>query len=137
MTDAPTRSLLELTVEECLAKLPQAFIGRLAYVVEDQPRILPLNHAYDDGTVVFRTGYGPLIDAVHGKPVAYEVDDYDVLDHTGWSVVVKGIAEEVWRTPDLEHVRSLPLRPWAPGYRDHYVRIMPTAITGRRIGRPG
>ena len=136
MNDTSSRALVELTVEECMAKLSQTFLGRLAYVVEGHPRILPVNHAYRDGAVVFRTGYGPLIEAVHGNPVAYEVDDYDLTDHSGWSVVVQGIAEEVWREPDLDEVRALPLRPWAPGDRDHYIRIVPTAITGRRIGTP-
>ena len=42
-------------------------------------------------------------------------------------------AEEIWRGDELTIMRELPLRPWAPGNRDHYVRILSTAITGRRI----
>jgi len=34
---------------------------------------------------------------------------------------------------ELARLRELPLRPWAPGARDHYARILPAALTGRRI----
>jgi hypothetical protein len=33
----------------------------------------------------------------------------------------------------LAIAHDMRLQPWAPGDRDHYVRILPTAITGRRI----
>jgi len=30
-----------------------------------------------------------------------------------------------------------PMHPWAPGAKAHYVRILPAALTGRRICAPG
>ncbi len=122
------------TVEECMALLADAYVGRLAFVVDGKPQIVPLNFRYVEGNVVFRTSYGSLLDAVHGSAVAFEIDGWDETDHSGWSVVVHGLAEEVWRPEELRAIRELPLRPWAPGPRDHYVRINPEAITGRRIG---
>jgi hypothetical protein len=37
---------------------------------------------------------------------------------------------------ELTRLRRLPLRPWAPGAKTHYVRILPAVLTGRRISAP-
>jgi nitroimidazol reductase NimA-like FMN-containing flavoprotein (pyridoxamine 5'-phosphate oxidase superfamily) len=122
-----------LSVDECFELLKSRSLGRLAYVVGGKPRILPLNYGIHQGSVVFRTGYGDLLDAIHQQDVMFEIDHNEPSTHTGWSVIVHGIAEEIWRPEELDIVRALPLRPWAPGDRDHYVRILSSAITGRRI----
>lgn len=133
----PTRrggTLAELSVEESMALLSGASVGRLAYVVDGEPGVIPVNYVFKDGTVVFRTTYGPILDTISaGARVAFEVDDLDPAAHTGWSVVVRGRAEEVWLAEELEAARQLPLSSWAPGERTHYVRISPSTITGRRI----
>jgi hypothetical protein len=36
----------------------------------------------------------------------------------------------------LERLRALPLYPWAPGAKAHYVRLRPASVTGRRIALP-
>lgn len=126
--------LEELTIDDCLAGLERTPVGRLAFVVDGKPHIIPLNYRLHEGAVVVRTSYGTMLDAVHHQPVAFEIDAIDAEHSSGWSVVVHGKAEEVWRPEELRAIRELPLRPWAAGERDHYVRILPTAITGRRIG---
>lgn len=134
MTSALTRRRLEsLSVDDCLRLLASRYIGRIAFVANGRPHVLPVNYRLHEGAVVFRTDYGTLLDAVHLAAVAFEVDAIDADYHTGWSVVVHGKAEEVWRPEELESFRLLPLRPWALGTRGHYVRIFPGEITGRRI----
>ncbi len=127
------RRLREVSVDEALALLRTQEVGRLAYVVDGAPRILPLNYTVHEGAVTFRTGYGDLLDAIHQREVVFEADHVDDARRTGWSVIVSGLAEEIWRGEELETVRRLSLRPWAPGDRDHYVRIVSTRITGRVI----
>lgn len=127
------RRLREMSVDDSLALLRTQPVGRLAYVVDDEPQVIPLNYAVHQGTVIFRTSYGELLDRIHRLPVVFEVDHVDPMKHTGWSVIVHGRAEEIARADELEAVRELPLRPWAPGDRDHYVRIESTRITGRVI----
>lgn len=122
-----------LSIDECLGLLEARSVGRVVFVDAGEPHVLPVNYHLHQGTVVFRTGYGALLDAVHLAPVAFEVDAIDADYRTGWSVVVRGRAEEIWRPEHLAEARQLPLRPWAPGSRDHYVRILPREITGRRI----
>lgn len=133
MTTDGRTGLNVLDVEECFDLLGTQSLGRLAYVVDGAPKIMPLNYALYQGSVVFRTGYGDVLDLLHRRQVAFEVDNGDPTKRTGWSVIVAGVAEEISNPAELELVGQLPLRPWAPGHRDHYVRILSTAVTGRRI----
>lgn len=128
------RRLEQMTVDECLAALSSAALGRVAFVANGDPHIVPVNYVLDEGMVVFRTTYGITLDSIGGGArVAFEVDRYDDQTHVGWSVVLIGRAEEIWMPEELEAARTLPLRPWAPGDRAHYVHIAPGTITGRRI----
>jgi uncharacterized protein len=128
------RHLRALDVDECLERLGRHYLGRLAFLDGETLKILPLNYVLHEGSVVMRVGIGSSLDAIDNAPVAFEVDDISLEDHSGWSVVVNGRAEEVWRPEELEALRTLPLRPWAPGPRDHFIRIASTAITGRDLG---
>lgn len=136
----PTKHrIVDLSVEDCLARLgsrraPQEQgLGRLVYAVDGDLQVRPLNYVLHQGEIIVRTGYGGLVDAVHRRNVLFEVDDGDARSSTGWSVIVRGVAEEVWRSDELGPMRELPLRPWAPGHREHYLRIVPKAITGRLL----
>ena len=87
--------------------------------------------------VVLRTDDGTKLDAaIRGSRVAFEIDGTDAAARTGWSVVVRGEAVEVTDPAELARLRKLPLHPWAPGGKAHYVRILPAALTGRRISAP-
>ena len=131
---AQTAARLEtLTVEECLRLLESQAVGRLGFVDDGRPQVLPVNYRFHEGAVVFRTTHGRLLDAIHLSAAAFEIDEIDNARHTGWSVVVHGRAEEVSRAEELPAFRGLPLTSWAPGDRDHYVQILPRTITGRRI----
>lgn len=132
-TEPLTRRLDVISVEECLQLLESRSIGRIAFVDHGRPQVRPVNYRFHEGSVVLRTAHGTWLDTVHLAAVAFEVDAIDADYHTGWSVVVHGKGEEVWRPEELAAMRRLPLRPWAPGTREHYVRIHPAEITGRRI----
>lgn len=123
-----------LSVEECLERLQLGVYGRVAFIVDGEPDILPVNYRFYGGAVVFRTGRGRLLDLVHHSAAAFEIDG--ATEDGAWSVVVRGKAEEAADPTDLESLRRLPLEPWAGGDRDHYMRILPGAITGRRITLP-
>jgi len=68
--------------------------------------------------------------------VAFQIDGVDDASRTGWSVLVRAEAVEVIDSGDLAQVRELPLYPWAPGAKTHYVRLLPALLTGRRIAVP-
>ena len=120
----------------CWGLLAECRIGRLAFVVDGVPEVLPVNFVTDGETVVFRTDPGTKLDAVaRGPVVAFEADHVDDRAEGGWSVVVKGYVEEIHDPGELRHVRGLPLRPWSYGEKAHWVRIVAREISGRRIVR--
>jgi uncharacterized protein len=130
-------SMLELTKSQCFELLAGQKLGRLAFVDERGPVVLPVNFVLDNYMVVIRTDEGAKLDiASHGDRVAFEVDHLDAHEGTGWSVLIRGEAIEVTDGPELARLSKLPLRSLAPGSKSHYVRILPAVITGRRISAP-
>ena len=125
-----------LTIDECMRLLNSAVprIGRVAFVDDGRPVILPVNYVYHQGSVVFRTDAGSKLDAAAaGAQVAFEVDAIDPLWQEGWSVLVQGRAEFVADPEEIERLDGLPLRPWLAGDRPFFVRSMSREISGRRI----
>jgi nitroimidazol reductase NimA-like FMN-containing flavoprotein (pyridoxamine 5'-phosphate oxidase superfamily) len=122
-----------LDPEECVSLLATQRIGRVG-LATPEPLVLPIQYAMSDGDIVFRTAPGEkLIAAVMGRTVAFEIDDFDVSEMTGWSVVVVGVAEEVTDRTELERLRELDLHPWAGELRDRFVRIRADEVSGRRV----
>ncbi len=135
MESLHARSGLEIIPrKECLLLLAGQKVGRLGFVVDGQPMVLPVNYAIHGDIVVFRTGEGAKLGA-NGTKVAFEVDDVDTDAGSGWSVVVQGVAEEIPATGDLgvESLRAGAGPTWIPAPTDHYVRIAPSVISGRRL----
>ena len=124
-----------LTREECIHLLTyKSFVGRIGFVVDGQPLVLPVNYLADGETVVFCTAPGTKLSALRdGARVAFEVDDSRPLYHAGWSVLVTGTAAEVTDEKELDRLRRGPLRSWATPASEHWVRITVDDISGRRI----
>ena len=124
----------ELTGSECFELLASEHLGRVAVTDDRGPVVFPVNYVLDRHTVVFRTEEGTKLDAAsRGSRVCFEVDRADAAARTSWSVIVRGEVTEVTDRDELARLRELPLRAWAPGARDRYVRILPAVLTGRRI----
>lgn len=131
MTD--TRNAMEeLGEESCWAMLAAAEVARLAVVVDGAPEILPVNHAVDGRRVLLRTAAGTKLFAALGRHVAVEVDGLD--RGQAWSVVAKGVAEEVLDDAG-KAVADERLEPWLDSEKRHVVGIDVFAISGRRFER--
>lgn len=128
----------ELDSGACLELLASQPVGRLAFVRDGRPQLLPVNHVVDGWTIAFRTTYGPkLVAAAAEAPVAFEADHYDPQTRTAWSVVVHGRAESVLDGEVIERLEALNLDTWAqPHERRHWVRVHPDTLSGRRITHP-
>lgn len=124
-----------LRVEECIDKVRAAPVARLGFVDAGEPVILPVNIGWHDGAIVFRTAEGSKLSAaMMGRPVCIEVDAWDAAEHRGFSVLVKGTAEEVLDDATIADLNRLPVRPWSvPDLRTHWVRVRANDITGRAI----
>jgi hypothetical protein len=100
--------------------------------------IRPINYAYDDRTqsVVFRSALGSkLHEGLRSGTGAFEIDGVDLVDRTGWSVIIVGEVEEVTDPTETDRLEDFKLEPWAPGVRTHWVRIRVSSASGRRIVR--
>jgi nitroimidazol reductase NimA-like FMN-containing flavoprotein (pyridoxamine 5'-phosphate oxidase superfamily) len=113
-------------------------LGRVAVVDDRGPVVFPVSFVLDRYTVVFRTEPGTkLCAARQGSLVCLEADGTDAAGRTRWSVIVRGEITEVTDPAELVRLCALPLRVQAPGARGHFVRILPAALTGRRIVAAG
>jgi nitroimidazol reductase NimA-like FMN-containing flavoprotein (pyridoxamine 5'-phosphate oxidase superfamily) len=131
------RELETLSREECLALLATRQVGRLVYTDPDGPAAVPVNYALAGEDVVFRVAGGAKQAAMELPIIAFEVDAVDDDVHTGWSVLIRGRGAEVpiERVPAL--LREMHHRyptPWAQGIHNVWLTVVPTAITGRRLG---
>jgi nitroimidazol reductase NimA-like FMN-containing flavoprotein (pyridoxamine 5'-phosphate oxidase superfamily) len=123
-----------LTEPECLELLAGTEVGRVGLTIGALPAIFPVNYGMVDGTIVFRTAPGSkLAAAALGAVVAFEVDDYDRSDRSGWSVLAVGPSEVVHDIGLTFRVLDAAIEPWAGGTRTSIVRIRPEIISGRRI----
>lgn len=119
---------------ECLRLLAQCTLGRVAVTDRALPTVLPVTFRLVDERILFRTGSGTKLEAAAtGAVVAFEVDDMDPVSHTGWSVVVTGVAEEITDPADLAALEDAHLPRWAPGRGDNVVAVSTERVTGRRI----
>jgi len=123
-----------LTAEECFDLLSSGGVGRVAFNTTNGPIVLPVNYAMAGRTVIFRTAPDTLLAGYLDCRAGFEVDGLDEALSQGWSVLVTGRAVRVTSEAEVSHLeRFVSVRPWAGGARDVYVRIIPRAITGRRI----
>jgi uncharacterized protein len=133
----PRPGQLEMLGEgECVKMLRSHDLGRIALVDRDvRPLIFPINYFFDEGVIVFRTGLGTKLDLAPGAYVSFEIDGWDPDQGFGWSVLVKGIAHDLTnpRGAPTGRMRFWPVRPMAPGSREHWVGIWVNEITGRKF----
>ena len=84
--------------EECIALLGSVTVGRIAITSNALPVVLPVNFVLLDDRIVIRTSRGTKLDAAtRNTVVAFEVDEIDMVEQTGWSVLVTGVAARAGR----------------------------------------
>lgn len=133
MTETPD-PVVALTDEECWERLRGQELGRLVTRVGDVIDIFPVNFVVDGETLLFRTAQGSkLFELTVDENVLFEVDDH--TDDDAWSVIVRGTAHALETSLEVERADALPLRPWVPTLKYVYVRIEPTAMSGRAFAR--
>ncbi|WP_028267028.1 pyridoxamine 5'-phosphate oxidase family protein [Arthrobacter sp. MA-N2] len=123
-----------LSVHDCWKYLRSSSVARVAVVSSGDPEIFPINYIPDEGTVIFRTGPGTKLNAVlAGQRIVLEADGLNTYGTIAWSVIVKGHAEIVTEDEELQETPAMELSPWAPGTKEHLVRITPAELSGRRF----
>jgi nitroimidazol reductase NimA-like FMN-containing flavoprotein (pyridoxamine 5'-phosphate oxidase superfamily) len=125
---------------ECRRLISPGGIGRIAYNGRHDITVFPVNYRVADGAIVFRTAEDSLtgadlrtgiVDADY--KVAFEIDHFDEETREGWSVLIQGPAHHLDSDTEQAAARAAEVRSWASGEKDHFIRITPARITGRRI----
>ncbi len=132
--------LEKLDEAECLRLISPGGVGRIAFVGSFDLTVLPVNYRLVDGAILFRTTEDGRTEEdlrtgiAHGEyRVAFEVDHFDEAAREGWSVLVRGPAHHLDADQEQKAARQAGLEPWAPGERNHFIRVIPARVTGRRI----
>jgi uncharacterized protein len=127
-------NLEEISREECMELLQhKSYVGRVGFIEDGRPMVLPVNYLANGDSVVFCTPAGSKLSELNEIPVAFEVDTSRSLRSSGWSVLVQGIAREVTDPEELDRLRRGPLKSWASSTAEHWVRVSIDEISGRRI----
>ena len=132
----------ELDEAECIRLLGLGVIGRLAFSGSYDLTVLPVNYRLVDGAILFRTaqdsqtGEDLRTGIAHADyKVAFEVDEFDEATREGWSVLVQGPAHHMDSPEEQAAVVAAGVETWPPGEKDHFIRITPERVTGRRVRR--
>jgi uncharacterized protein len=129
---APPRE--QLTMAECLRLLASVQVGRIVYTTRALPAVDLVYFAVDEGDIVIRTGSdSALAAATHHTVVGFQADEVDTATGRGWSVMAVGRSREVTDPHDLARLRDIGLQPPASGGQDHFIRVTPGIVNGRRL----
>ena len=132
----PRTWLERMSTAQCWQMAAEVPVGRIGVLHDSAPEIYPVNHAVVHHSIVFRTDAGGKLEALLRSPtVCFEVDGIDPASATGWSVLMKGQASEVRHADERSRLDDVRLQYWVPGDKQHWVRIVPRVVTGRRIWR--
>lgn len=124
------REPLEMSSAQCAEFLVGHRVGRVALTTPVGPRIVPVGYTFDGTVILFETApYSELGTYGCDHEVAFEVDEFDIEQRWGCSVVVRGFAE---RAGDPRSRGDSPLS-WMSGPRDVRVRLEPRELSGRCV----
>jgi len=136
----PSAKLEILGEDECLRLISRGGVGRVVFAGRFDLTVLPVNYVFYDGAILFRTAQAGSTDEdlrtgiEHAEyRVAFEVDDIDAETREGWSVLLQGPAHHLDDPADQAAAVAAGVEPWAGGEREHFIRITPVRVTGRRI----
>lgn len=132
-----TTELEELDRETCEVLLAAGTVGRLAYVADGYPVVTPVSYVYAGGLIIIRTQAGDRADNAPLSAVGFEIDAYDPEARLGWSVLVRGVANDVSEAAGelYDAVRSIDTGTARPGPNNVVLTVTPKHVTGRRLVR--
>jgi nitroimidazol reductase NimA-like FMN-containing flavoprotein (pyridoxamine 5'-phosphate oxidase superfamily) len=129
-----------LDEDECVRLISPGGIGRLVFGGRFDLTVLPVNYVMHNGAILFRTAQAGSTDEdlrtgiEHAEyRVAFEIDDFDTKTREGWSVLIQGPAHHLDDPAEQADALAAGVEPWPGGEREHFIRITPARITGRRL----
>jgi hypothetical protein len=132
--DTDSRALEQLPRDECMRLMGSVPVGRIVYTRRALPAVEMVNFSLVEGDVVIRVSAGgKLAAATRGAVVAFEADSVDLAERAGWSVTIVGQARAVTDGAEMRRLERAAPPSWVTGQSDHFVRISPAMVHGRRV----
>jgi hypothetical protein len=121
-----------MDAEHCRYLLSSVRVARIAFVDDDRPQLVVMNHRTEGTDVLLRTDaearLASLTSGGRSVPVALEVDSVSAAGRSGWSVVALGtLARDDSAAPS-----HLP-QPWRCGATDVVLRMTVEEINGLQV----
>jgi nitroimidazol reductase NimA-like FMN-containing flavoprotein (pyridoxamine 5'-phosphate oxidase superfamily) len=123
--------IFQLDRSTCLALLAAQHVGRLVVVGDAASPVAVVNYTVHDESIVFRSDPGRRVASIVDTDVVFEADMYDPRTRSGWSVVVRGKAQDVSAAAPGRAVAVVDT--WAPGPKSCWISIALTEVTGRLL----
>lgn len=135
-TAAPPSDLDELSEGTSMGLIATRTVGRLAYIEDDAPHIVPINYRVHDDTVFIRSLPGhKLAAASRHDRVCLEIDEIDERRRGGWSVVAHGTLELIEDPSVLAAAWDDAPDPWIGSTEHRWLRLVIDHVTGRQTRR--
>ena len=91
-----------------------------------------MNFVARDQKIYFRTAPGSKLAELTINPkVIVQADG--ILSDQGWSVLARGTARVLENEDEIEFAEGLGIQPWIPTYKDFYVEVDVSRVTGRHF----
>jgi len=127
-----TAALEHLSEDECWELLAGSDVGHLAIRLGEGVDIFPINYLVQDRVIFFSSAPGAKMVQLTAQPqVAIEADG--ILNRQRWSVVVKGAAERLSTSDEIESSGISRIYTLEPNDKWNYVKVTPSEVTGRRF----
>lgn len=124
-----------LSATECATVLTDNRVGRLGYIHEEWPVVVPVNYSVHQGDIFIRAMRGGKLDAAsRNDRVCFEVDSFDEAARSGTSVLIHGRLEVITDPALLQAAWDNDPSPFADSTQMLWLRLATLATTGRRIG---
>jgi hypothetical protein len=128
---------------ECWSLIAPGGVGRLAYSGRLGLAVIPVRYKLTDDGVVFRTQLDSTTDedlrtGIEGAEyrVSFEIDEVGPETGEGWVVLIQGDAHHM--DSDDDRASAWATTGQASGHsKEHFLRITPTSIDGRRVRGSG
>jgi hypothetical protein len=139
-TPSPDGSHLDdLDDAECARLLRATSVGRIAFAVNSEAWIFPVNYQLigdaDDWRIMLSTRPGNRIDRA-SRRVAFEIDGVDETHRAGWSVLVRGSLHHLGQTEAEPRPTGVEPTSWVDREHTSWIAISPDEVTGRRLTAP-
>jgi nitroimidazol reductase NimA-like FMN-containing flavoprotein (pyridoxamine 5'-phosphate oxidase superfamily) len=124
--------ILVLDEEQSWKLLENTQHGRIVLTAAGETDMFPINYRAHDGVLLLRTAPGTkLAELTINENVLFEADG--ITSEEAWSVVVKGTARVLTLSQEIAAAEALNLKTWVPTFKDFYVEITPSRISGRHF----